>query len=84
MVGFNLYFYFTVNIVLPFCHRHELVKHIASLISVYILITRDCPINRTCRLIAHSTSVYDDRLQFLKIDYFKFFGKNKLYLEIAY
>ena len=31
----------------------------------------DCPINRTCRLIAHSTSDFDDRLQFYKIDYFE-------------
>ena len=45
---------------------------------------RDCPINRTCRLIAHSTSDFDDRLQFHKIDYFKLFEKNKLHLEIAY
>ena len=43
-------------------------------------VSRDCPINRTCRLIAHSTSDFDDRLQFYKIDYFE---KNKLYLEIA-
>ena len=31
---------------------------------------RDRPINRTYRLIAHSTSDFDDRLQFYKIDYF--------------
>ena len=37
--------------------------------------TRDCPINRTCRLIAHSTSDFDDRLQFYKIDYFDYFEK---------
>ena len=36
---------------------------------------RDCPINRTCRLIAHATSDFDDRLQFDKIDYFDYFEK---------
>ena len=36
---------------------------------------RDCPINWTNRLIAHSTSDFDDRLQFYKIDYFKSFLK---------
>ena len=34
---------------------------------------RDRPINRTYRLIAHSTSDFDDRLQFYKIDYSKVF-----------
>ena len=38
-----------------------------------LLIARDRPINRTYRLIAHSTSDFDDRLQFYKIDYFKVF-----------
>ena len=37
--------------------------------------SRDRPINRTYRLIAHSTSDFDDRLQFYKMDYFKFFLK---------
>ena len=42
----------------------------AGITSIFI---RDCPINRTCRLIAHSTSDFDDRLQFYKIDYFDYF-----------
>ena len=37
--------------------------------------TKDCPINWTCRLIAHLTSDFDDRLQFYKIDYFDYFEK---------
>ena len=40
-----------------------------------VSVIRDCPINRTCRLIAHSTSDFDDRLQFYKIDYFDYFEK---------
>ena len=39
---------------------------------------RDFLFNRTCRLIAHSTSDFDDRLQFHKIDYFLSFLKNKI------
>ena len=34
------------------------------------MVIRDRPINRTYRLIGHSTSDFDDRLQFYKIDYF--------------
>ena len=55
-------------------------KHIIpALSSVCVIkwkvITRDRPINRTYRLIAHSTSDFDDRLQFYKIDYFESFLK---------
>ena len=39
------------------------------------MISRDRPINRTYWLIAHSTSDFDDRLQFYKIDYFLSFLK---------
>ena len=39
------------------------------------VLTRDRPINRTYRLIAHSTSDFDDRLQFYKIDYSESFLK---------
>ena len=46
---------------------------LAELVFIYFLLvkSRDCPINRTCRLIAYSTSDFDDRLQFYKIDYFE-------------
>ena len=47
-------------------------------------ISRDRPINRTYQLIAHSTSDFDDRLQFYKIDYFKFFEKMNCILETAF
>ena len=51
----------------------EVEKHKIDLF--FSVSNRDRLINRTYRLIAHSTSDFDDRLQFHKIDYLKSFLK---------
>ena len=52
---------------------HEQLSYRGQETTYLCLFDRDRPINRTYRLIAHSTSDFDDRLQFYKIDYFKVF-----------
>ena len=62
-----------INIIIP--NIIIIIIIIILLLSLSLLLVvvevRDCPINRTCRLIARSTSDFDDRLQFYKIDYFE-------------